>query len=440
MNRFRQLSQLFCLSTLAILAMSSTTAQPDINEFVFVDAEPRALNLDSVRNLIGYPDQAIQEEAEGTVIARVLVDTSGQYIKHSIVKIVHPALATAVDKHIGKVRFEPALQGGAPVMFWTNIPFPFKLIQTEVIIQERIDMLTEQLAVNPDDHELWHKRGIQYTQLGDYEKAEIDFNESLDLNPRKNKKKASKNTYAYVFFAHYGRAVALSALERREEALNDYNEAIRIESEMVLSDSAVSATLKDVYLERGYLFTEMERFAEGIADYRQSLSLTDDSAQTCGILRLIVEAGLQSKNYPVLVEAYDQLIGCDENVKEIYYYSRAYYRMKAGNYDQAILDFRTAMNQTDNPSIRIAAQNYLALSQFEAGLPADAMSSVEAALDMNAINPLSYYVRSVIVARMEAPQAGCADLKRSLSYGLAGEEMESAKERLSSVCGEEWED
>lgn len=440
MNRIQQFFQFLFAVTLLIAVTPSMVAQPDINEFVFVDSEPKALNLDSVRNQIGYPQEAISEDAEGTVVVRILVDTAGNYVRHSIVKIVHPALAVAVDEHVGELKFEPAMQGGKPIMFWTNIPFPFKLIQTEVLIQERIDMLSEELAADPENYELWHKRGIQYTQLGDYEKAEIDFNESLSLNPRKNKKKAKKNTYDYLFFAHYGRAVAYTALERREEALADYNEAIRIQGEMAIEDSSVNATLKDVYLERGYLLVEMERFREGIEDYRRTLSYVEDSAQTCGIWRLVVEAGLQSENYPILVEAYDVLISCDENAKEIYSYSRAYYRMKSGDYEQAILDFRTAMNNTENPSIRIAAQNYLALSQFEAGLPADAMTSVEAALKMNALNPLAYYVRSVIVSRMEGPEAGCPDLKRALIYGLAGEEMESAKELLSSVCGEEWEE
>lgn len=412
---------------------------PDMNEFVFVDAEPIALNLDSVRSTIGYPDEAINAEAQGTVVARILVDTSGNYVKHEIVRIIHPALALAVATHIDDLRFTPAMSGGKPIMFWTNIPFPFKLIQTEVVIQEQIDMLTEELSVEPEDYKIWHKRGIQYTQLGKYEEAKIDFDESLKLNPRLNKKKAKKNTYAYLFYAYYGRAVTLVGLEKGEEALSDYSEAIRVASELAIPDSSVEASMGDVYLERAYQKANMSQYSSAIDDYRVALAKAD-SSQKCGIWRLIVESALPSDNYPVLVEAYDALLTCDDNAKEIYYYSRAYYRRKSGDFDQAILDFRTAINETNNTAVKLAAQNYLAMSQFDAGLPADAMTSVEKALNMNALNPMSYYVRAIIRQKMEAPEAGCEDLKRAMIYGLAGEEMDAAKQLLEEVCGETWEE
>lgn len=440
MNRYHFFIRAVAFLMVSISCAGVLQAQvPGMNEFVFADVEPQPLNLDSVRGTIGYPEEAIEAEAQGTVVARILVDTSGNYVRHEIVRIVHPALALAVATHIDDLRFSPAISGGKPVMFWTNIPFPFKLIQTEVVIQEQIDMLTEKLSVDPEDYELWHKRGIQYTQLGKYEEAKIDFDESLKLNPRLNKKKAKKNTYAYLFYAYYGRAVTLVGLEKGEEALIDYSEAIRIAGEMAIPDSGVDANMGDLYLERAYQKANMEQHASAIDDYRIALAKAD-SAQKCGIWRLIVESGLSSDNYPVLVEAYDALISCDDNAREIYYYSRAYYRRKAGDFDQAVLDFRTAINETSNPAVKLAAQNYLAMSQFDAGLPADAMTSVEKALNMNALNPMSYYVKAIIRSKMEAPEAGCEDLKRAMIYGLAGEEMEAAKQLLAEVCGEEWEE
>ncbi len=415
------------------------TQIPDINEFVFAEEEPQALNLDSVRAMVGYPPAAIEEDAEGTVVARILVDTSGNYVMHRIVREVHPALSAAVEEQMSELRFTPAKQGGKPIMFWVNLPFPFKLIQSEVLIQEQIDLLTEELSADSENYELWHKRGIQYTQLGDYEKANIDFNESLRLNPHKNRRKAKRNTYPYLFYSYYGRAISLLGLERGEEAMADYDEAIRIADEMAIQDSGVTATLGDVYLERAYQYAQMEKHQEAIQDYRVAMAMADSSA-TCGIWRLVVESGLESNNYSILVEAYDALLECDENAREIYYYSKAYYHRKAGNYEQSILDFRTAINNTTNPSVRLAAQNYLALSQLDAGLPADAMTSVEKAMQMNALSPLAYYVRAQIRMKMEGAQTGCEDLRKALTYGLAGEEMETAIQKLSEVCGIEWEE
>ena len=423
-----------------ILSFSPVMAQvPDINEFVFVDSEPKPLNLDSVRSKIGYPDEAVLANQEGTVVVRILVDEKGAYVRHQVVREIHPALAEAVEEHISELEFSPAMQNGAPIMFWTNLPFPFKLIQSDDLAKEKIALFTEQLSAEPEDYKLWHKRGIQYLQLSDYDHAVVDFTESLSFNPRKNKKSAKKNTYEYLFYAFYARAVALSGLEKGEEALVDYSEAIRIADEMAIPDSAVAATLADVYLERAYQYLELEKYSASIADYKKALTMLD-SARSCDTWSFVVEAALASDNFPVLVEGYDALIDCNDAAKEIYYYSRAYYRRRAGDYTQAILDFRTAIEKTENPALKMAARNYLALSQLDAGLPADAQTTIDAAIQANALNPMSYFVRAQIKRKMEGPEMACEDLKRSLIYGLAGEEMDLAKQQLKEICGEEWEE
>ncbi|MEZ4686588.1 MAG: energy transducer TonB [Bacteroidia bacterium] len=103
-------------------------AEPDINAFVFASQEPEPINMDDVRELIGYPDIAREANIEGQVVVRVLVDEDGNYQKHKIIKKAHPILAEAVEKHVRKLRFTPAVQGNKPIKFWVNIPFAFKLL------------------------------------------------------------------------------------------------------------------------------------------------------------------------------------------------------------------------------------------------------------------------------------------------------------------------
>ena len=102
--------------------------EPDINQFVFAEEEPSPINMSDVQKLLGYPQIARDAGIEGSVVVRVLVGKKGQYKKHKIINQVHPILAKAVEKEIGKLRFTPAIQGGKPIDFWVNIPFNFKLL------------------------------------------------------------------------------------------------------------------------------------------------------------------------------------------------------------------------------------------------------------------------------------------------------------------------
>lgn len=102
--------------------------EPEINAFIFAEEEPQPINMDDIKKLIGYPQIARDAGIEGSVVVRVLVDKKGNYSKHKVINQVHPILAKAVESHVSKLRFTPAIQGGKPIQFWVNIPFNFKLL------------------------------------------------------------------------------------------------------------------------------------------------------------------------------------------------------------------------------------------------------------------------------------------------------------------------
>ncbi|MDP5172207.1 MAG: TonB family protein [Bacteroidia bacterium] len=101
---------------------------PGINDFVSVEQEPVPVNIDDIKSLIGYPQIARDAGIQGQVVVRVLVDKTGNYDRHRIVKSVHPILDEAVSQQLSKLKFTPAIQGGRPIKFWVNIPFNFKLL------------------------------------------------------------------------------------------------------------------------------------------------------------------------------------------------------------------------------------------------------------------------------------------------------------------------
>ncbi|WNJ16703.1 energy transducer TonB [Pontibacter sp. G13] len=102
--------------------------EPAMDAFVFAEEEPTPVNMDEIKQLVGYPQIARDAGIQGSVVVRVLVDKKGKYKRHKIINQVHPILAKAVEKHIDKLSFTPAIQGGKPIQFWVNIPFNFKLL------------------------------------------------------------------------------------------------------------------------------------------------------------------------------------------------------------------------------------------------------------------------------------------------------------------------
>ena len=107
---------------------ADTLYVPDFEELVLASSEPEPINMDDVREYIGYPDIAREANIQGQVVIRLLVDTMGNSIDYKVIKKGHPILAEAVEVHVMKLKFSPAILEGEKILFWVNIPFMFKII------------------------------------------------------------------------------------------------------------------------------------------------------------------------------------------------------------------------------------------------------------------------------------------------------------------------
>jgi len=101
---------------------------PPIEAYTSADQEPKPINLNELRKEIGYPQIARDAKIDGMLVARILIDEKGEYLKHEIIKEAHAILNRAVEKELPKIQMTPALKDGVPVKYWVNIPFNFKLI------------------------------------------------------------------------------------------------------------------------------------------------------------------------------------------------------------------------------------------------------------------------------------------------------------------------
>jgi protein TonB len=102
-----------------------TNTDPDEGAFVMLDEQPAAVNMDELKRSIEYPQMARDAGITGKVILRVLIDEQGRYVRHIVKRSPNPWLTQAVEKHINKIRFTPAIQGGRPIKTWVTVPFDF---------------------------------------------------------------------------------------------------------------------------------------------------------------------------------------------------------------------------------------------------------------------------------------------------------------------------
>jgi protein TonB len=93
----------------------------------FGGEEPKPVNMDDLKKIIGYPPMAKEAEITGKVIVRVLVDKTGSYVKHVVLKDPHAILTKAVTDKLPQLKFTPGRQNNQPVKVWVTIPFEFKL-------------------------------------------------------------------------------------------------------------------------------------------------------------------------------------------------------------------------------------------------------------------------------------------------------------------------
>lgn len=92
-----------------------------------VVSTPRAINVQEVGSLIGYPKRAVNAGIQGKVLLRVQVRENGQYASHEVLQADHPLLRMACEVYLPLLEFEPAIEKGNPVPSFLDIPFVFSM-------------------------------------------------------------------------------------------------------------------------------------------------------------------------------------------------------------------------------------------------------------------------------------------------------------------------
>jgi tetratricopeptide (TPR) repeat protein len=233
-----------------------------------------------------------------------------------------------------------------------------------------IAICTDLISRNPKLAPAYTARSFAYKQNGDFDKAIVDLNKAVRLDPK-------AVNYVYRGIAYNGRGAATLSLTDQDKAIADYTEAIRLDPKSA-----------QAYYDRGNAFsdkaalTESEvTFDKAIADFNAALQLRPRYAYAHGgrggaylrkgeLDKAVADLNEAIQLDPMFSQAYDNLGTCymcqGEYAKAnaqfsksiqlspnaVYsYLNRGMAYIYTGDYDKAIIDFSNA--------IRLAQKNAL---------------------------------------------------------------------------------
>jgi Flp pilus assembly protein TadD len=113
----------------------------------------------------------------------------------------------------------------------------------------------------------FNNRGVAYGELGDFDRAILDYNEALGLRPE------DTTSMRNLRVGHVKRGVAAANLGEQEQAIADFTKAIELDPSHFLA-----------YLRRGQVLSERGELDRAIADLETAKELAPDNTQAPQLL------------------------------------------------------------------------------------------------------------------------------------------------------------
>jgi tetratricopeptide (TPR) repeat protein len=197
------------------------------------------------------------------------------------------------------------------------------------------------LKLKPDDARIYNDRGIVYKNKGDYDRAMADYDQAIKLKPddalayhNRGNVHTKKGDYELAV-ADFNQAIKLKLDYAGSYDDRGYTYVLKGDYDLALADADKALKLDPnfagAYDTRGFAFAGKGDYDQAITNYDQALRLIEDKGKTTKDLK---------KSYTV---TYD--------VPQIYYHRGLAYR-KQGKKDQAIADFKKALELTKEPKMR----------------------------------------------------------------------------------------
>ena len=269
-----------------------------------------------------------------------------------------------------------------------------------------IEYYNQAIKLNPEDDFAYNNRGFCHFQLQQYQKALADNTKAIDLyrnsffsvNPRKVEERAKANDLERAR-RYENRGDSYRALERYEEAIDDYTEATKLDPQSAYAYSRrgnchyaleESAKASEDYTEvinlnpesafaysrRGNCHYALEEYAEAIEDFDEVIKLNDQDASAYSrrgnCHRALERYGEASKDYTAAINLNP------ENAAA--HYHRGFCYIELQQYEKALEDYDKAIELIPENAILYYNRGhcYLELQRFE-----DAVGAFTAAIDIS---------------------------------------------------------
>ena len=310
--------------------------------------------------------------------------------------------------------------------------------------KQAIADFTQAIQLDPKDAIYYSLRGSIYSKLKDYKQAISDLTETIRRDPKnapytmvglrysefKDNKGFLSGYTGLMSKAYATRGVTYYELKEYKLAINDYTQAIKIDSqnaEYYAFRGGIYSVLKEYkqaiddltqaikidpkkatyYHLRGTTYLQLKDYKQAIADYTQAIQLDPKNATYYGGRGF---AYFQLKDYKQAIDDWNQVIKIDpENAT--YYSARgdAYFQLK--DYKQAIDDYSQAIKFKPDLTLAYSAMGnaYLQLKDYK-----QAINDYTQAIKLDPKNADYYYSRGFANYKFKDYQQAISDWNQAI--------------------------
>lgn len=196
-----------------IQAQVDTNAKPEI--FHIVEKMPLYPGGDLalftfLKETISYPPMERENDIQGKVIVRFIIDENGKVVEPQILRGISPGLDKEALRVVSLLpNFKPGTQQGVPVKVYYNLPISFKLVTDNIENENDKDVYSPRITSEPD-----YGKASNAFYYKDYKTAIKYYNKII--------KKYPDNFEGYLCAG-----LALKKDGNKEKACKMFNEAIQ---------------------------------------------------------------------------------------------------------------------------------------------------------------------------------------------------------------------